>query len=137
MPGNETVYKSPRAYLPIVWVQNNVPVGADLVMGAAGLPVGTNQLPVAKAGAVTAMVVLLSEPVTNGTLTITLRKNDANTTQAITFTSADGVSKVMDIEPGTVPLAVNDTVGLHVGASTPFTPAGQIDVVAYLELQNV
>lgn len=137
MPGNETIYKSPRGYLPVVWAYNNVAVNANVVMPAAGLPIGMDQIPVAKAGALTAIIVLLSEPVTTGTLTVTLRKNDVNTTESVAFTSADGTTHVAELSPAAVTLDVGDTVGVHIASSTPFAPAGQIDVVVYMEVQNV
>ena len=134
---NTTIYKSPRAYLPIVWAHNNVPVNADVVMAAAGLPVGMDQIPVARAGSVTSVVALLSSPVTNGALDLTLRLNGVDTTERIVFDPTDGTALVLMIPPGLVELDVGDTLGIHLESSTPFAPAGSIDVVVYLEVEPV
>lgn len=136
MPGNTTLYKSPRAYLPIVWTHNNIAVNADIIMAAAGLPVGLTQVPVAAAGSVTSIIVLLSEAVTNGTLTLTLRKNGSDTAEQVEFTDADGTTKVAELQPGAVNLVEGDTLGVRAVSSVPFAPAGQLDIVVYLELQN-
>lgn len=137
MPGNETIYKSPRAYLPIVWVDNNLPVNADRNMAAAGFPVGLDAVPAAKAGSLTSIAVLLSEAVTNGTITLTLRLNGVATTTQVTMDDTDGTTKVVDFTPGDVPLAVGDTIGFHLATGIPFQPSAQIDVIVYVETQNI
>lgn len=137
MPGNQTIYKSARANLPVVWTDSNLPVNANRIMEAAGLPIGMNQIPVATAGSVTSIVGLLSEVVTNGTLTVELVRNGTDTGQQLVFTTTDPVTKVMTVAPGTIDLAPNDTVGLRVSTSTPFAPAGVVDVVVYVEVQSV
>lgn len=137
MPGNETIYKSPRTYLPIVWVDNNLPVNANRLMDGAGLPIGLNQVAVAKAGALTSIVVLLTEAVTNGAITMTLRVNGVDTTQQVVFDDTSGTTQVADITPGAVTLAVGDTIGFHLATSVPFAPSAQIDTIVYVEVQNV
>ena len=136
MPGNETIYKSPRAYLPIVWVDNNLPVNADRNMAAAGFPAGLDQIPVAKDGSLTSVVLLLTQAVTSGTITLTLRINGVATATQVTMDDTDGTVKVAEIAPGAVALVEGDTIGFHLATTTPFSPAAQIDVIVYVETQN-
>lgn len=137
MPGNETIIKSPRAFLPMLWVANNLPPNASNVADIAGLQPGVNQVPMARAGSVAAVLVLLSEPVTAQTITVTLRKNGADTAIQATIGPADGVTKVIELPLADAAYAVGDTVGVTVSTPAGFAPAGQIDLVVYLEVQNV
>lgn len=136
MPGNETVYKSPRAYLPVMWARNNIAQGASVVADAAGLPTGLNQIPMAKAGSITAIGLLLSEPVISGSITVTLLRNGASTGQALSIGPGEGVTKVGDLAPGAALYAVGETVGVRVSASAGLAPNAQIDLAIYLENQN-
>lgn len=137
MPGNETIYKSSRSFLPVLWTVNNVPQGADLVLDVAGLPVGLSQMPMARAGSVTSILIVLSEPITAGDITVTLRKNGANTTSQFTIDSTDGVSAVGELPPGEAVYQEGDTIGIHLGAGSGLTPNAQIDLAVYVEVQPV
>lgn len=137
MPGNQTIYKNVRQYLPIVWVDSNLPGNANRIMAAGGLPVGMNQIPVAAAGSVTSVVGMLSEVVTTGTLTLQLLKNGTAAGQPLTFTMLDLITKIRTFAPGTVVLAADDFIGMRVTTTTPFAPAGSIDVVVYVETQSI
>ena len=137
MPGNETIYKSPRAYLPIVWADNNVTQGSDNVMEAAALPAGLNEIPMPRAGSVTAIAVVMSDPITSGSITIELRKNGVNTGRLVSIGVGEGVTKVGDLPPGAADFAAGDTVGVRLLAASGLSPNSQIDLAVYLETQNV
>lgn len=137
MPGNETIYKSPRTFLPMLWSVNNLPPNSNNVADIAGLQPGVNQVPMARAGSVAAVLVLLSQPVTAQAITVTLRKNGADTANQITIGPADGLTKVVDLPLANAAYAVGDTVGISVSTPVGFAPAGVLDLVVYLEVQNV
>lgn len=136
MPGNETTYKSPRSFLPALWVENNVPQSADRVLEVAGAPSGLSQFPVAQCGSITSIVVVLSEAVTAGEITVSLRKNGVNLSSQV-IVPADGTTKIGAIPPGEAHYDPGDTVGVHVASSSGLQPNAQIDLGVYLELQNL
>lgn len=137
MPGNETIYKSPRAYLPIVWADNNVTQGSDNVMAAAAIPAGLDEVPMPRAGSVTAIAVVMSRAITSGGITISLRKNGSNTANQATIAAGEGTTKVVDLPPGAADYVAGDTVGLRLQAASGLAPNSQIDLAVYLETQNV
>lgn len=135
MPGNETRYKSPRAYLPVYWVDNNLPPNIDREMDIAGAPPNMHDLPLAKRSSITAIVVLLSEPITGGTLTVALCKNGVPS--AIhTVVMANGTTKIGVLDPGTAVYEAGETIGIHLTTPPGFAPAAQIDTIVYLESQG-
>lgn len=137
MPGNTTLYKSPRAFLPMLWTANNLPPNANVVAGVAGLQAGLDQVPMARAGSVAAVLVVLSEAVTSQFITVTLRKNGSNTSTQVQINPVDGTTKVAELPLGDTAYAVGDTVGIAVSTPAGLAPAGQIDLAVYLEVQNV
>lgn len=137
MPGNETLIKSPRAFLPMLWTATNLPPNSNQVADIAGLQPGLNQVPMARAGSVAAVLVLLSTPVTAQAITVTLRKNGSNTSNQIVVGPADGLVKVAELPLVNTAYAVGDLVGIAVSTPLGFAPAGTVDLVVYLEVQNV
>jgi hypothetical protein len=137
MPGNDTLYKSQRGYLPIVWTRNNIPQGVNAPLDAAGLPAGLNDFPILFTGSVTGLVVVLSEPITAGGIEVRVRKNGVVTTTDLEVSPSDGTGKVLAIAPGSVDFAVGDRIGLQVVAEAGLAPNAQIDLAAYAEFQNV
>lgn len=137
MPGNETVYKSPRTYLPVVWARNNVPQGTSGVLDAAGLPAGLSDFPVAIGGSVTGILAVLSQAITAGDITITLRKNGSSVASQAVVAPVDGTTKVVNFPPGKAEYAAGDTIGLHLSAASGLTPNAVIDLAAYVEFQSV
>lgn len=137
MPGNETIYKSPRAFLPVLWSRNNVPQSADVVLDVASLPAGLNQMPMARAGSITAILVVLSEPVVAGGIAVILRKNGATIAPQLTIGPGDGITLVGELPPGVADYQAGDTVGVHLSATSGLAPNAQIDLAVYLEVQPV
>lgn len=136
MPGNETTYKSPRAYLPVAWNDANLPPSSTRQMAIGGAPVGLEDIPVPRKCSVVSVSALLSAAITSGSLTLTLRKNGAATSvQAVVGTGM--TTRVEDLNPGDAVYDVGDTIGLDLETSLGFTPAGTIDVLAFVEVQNV
>lgn len=135
MPGNETTYKSSRAYFPIVWAENNIAQGSDQVAEAVGLPAGLNNVPIAIACSVTAIIVVLSEVITTGSITVELRKNGSNTGKVVEVNAGEGVTKVGALSPGAAIFDAGDLVGLRILAESGLTPNARIDLAVYLETQ--
>lgn len=135
MPGNETVYKSPRAYFPIVWADNNVTQGLDSVMEAVGLPSGLDEAPMAIGCSVTSIIVILSEAITSGTITAELRKNGSNSGRQVVIAAGEGTAKVGALSPGAAEYAAGDLVGIRLVAASGLTPNASIDLAVYLETQ--
>jgi len=136
MPGNDTTYKSPRSFLPALWTENNLPQSADRILEVAGAPTGLSQFPVAQCGSITGIIIVLSEAITSGELTVSLRKNGVNTSAQVVM-PADGKTRIGVIPPGEAHYDPGDTVGVHVATSSGFAPNAQIDLGVYLELQNL
>lgn len=137
MAGNETLYKSPRAYLPLMWARNNVPLSLDVVMESAGLPSGLDELPMPRAGSVTAIAVVMSEAITDGSIAVSLRKNGVNLSSSVSVGVGDGTTKVGDLAPGAAEFEAGDVIGLRLVSSSNLAPNAQIDLAVYLETQNV
>ena len=83
------------------------------------------------------VLVVLSEAVTSGFITLTLRKNGSNTSNQVQIDPVDGTTKVAELPLGDTVYAVGDTVGIAVSTPAGLAPAGQIDLAVYLEVQNV
>lgn len=137
MAGNATIYKSPRSFLPVLWTRNNVPQASDTVLDVAGLPPGLSQMPMARAGSITGIMVVMSEAITSGTITVILRKNGVNLTSQIEIDTTDGVTAVGELVPGEADYQEGDTVGVQLSAASSMAPNAQIDLAVYLEVQNV
>lgn len=135
MPGNETIYKSSRAYLPVIWVDNNIPPNAARELNIAGAPPGLRCVPMPQACSVTSISVLMSEEITSGSITVSLCKNGVPSI-VHTVLLENGVSQVGSLNPGDATFVVGDTVGIHVSTPAGFTPAAQIDLIVFLEVQN-
>lgn len=136
MPGNETTYKSPRSYLPVAWNDANLPPNATREMAVGGAPVGLDDIPVPRKCSVVSISALLSQALTSGSLTLTLRKNgSASSIQATVGTGA--TTNVVDLAPGAAVYEAGDTIGIELTTSAGLAPAGTIDVLAFVEVQNV
>lgn len=137
MAGNETIYKSPRAFLPVLWAQNNVAQGSSVVLDVAGLPAGLSQMPMPRAGSVTAILVVMSEAITSGDITVILHKNGVSTIGQFVVDSTDGVTAVGELPPGEVGYQEGDTLGVELSAASGLTPNARIDLAVYVEVQAV
>lgn len=135
MPGNETTYRSPRAYLPVIWVDNNLPPNATRELDIGGAPSNLHDLPIPKKCSVVSISVLLSEPVTAGAITVALCKNGVPSAEHVVVVP-NGPTQIGELRPGAAVFDVGDTIGIHVTTPPGFAPAAQIDTIIFLEVQN-
>lgn len=137
MPGNVTIYESPRRYFPAVWSATSVPADSSGKMEIAGFPTGLNEMPFPRQGTVVAIVVALSEAVTAGQMVVRVTKDGVNTGDIVTVGTSAGTRRVEDFDPGTMVFNRNHNFGFRLSSTATLAPASTIDMVVYVEVQDI
>ena len=137
MPGNVTIYSSPRRYFPAVWTSTNIPADMGEKIDIAGFPAGLREMPFPRQGCIVSAVVALSEAVTAGQIVVRLTKDGVNTGDIITVQDTAGTRRVEDFDPGTITFNRNHELGVRLTSDSSLTPDGTIDLVVYFEVQDV
>jgi hypothetical protein len=136
MPGNDTIYTSGRGFFPAVWTATDVPADNTGKMEIAGFPTGLNEMPFPRRASIVSIVVALSEAVTAGQIVVRFTKDGVNTGDIVTVQDTAGIRRVVDFEPGVITFNRNHELGFRLSSSATLAPAGVIDVVVYVEVQD-
>jgi len=136
MPGNETVIKSPRAFLPTSWFAVNLTAGetTGVEMSMTGLPF--TAIPLPSQCSLVAVGIVLSAPVTVGLIRFELTKNGVGTGKTVDVNSTTGVKRIWEFKPGELVGDKGDEIGVKWGSSGSLLPSGSIDAVVFLEVQD-
>lgn len=137
MPGNATIYKSPRTFFPATWSLSNIAPNANVVAGISGLLPGFTDLPFPRSSSVASLIVALSQPITAQSITLTMRRNGVDTTLQAQIVPSDGIVAIKTVPLNAAVYLAGETIGFSVSTPVGLTPAGQIDLVIYFEAQNV
>ncbi len=135
MPGNTTIYKVPRTYLPGFW--KKVGVTANQATGLAMEIPGITKtaLPFARRGSVVSVGVTLTAVVTAGLIRFELTKNGTPTGETFDMTSSSGTEQIWEFDPGVLVGEKGDELGILWGSSAALLPTGTIEAVLYFEVQ--
>jgi hypothetical protein len=138
MPGNETVAKGKRAFLPTIWMKNDFTAGqtVGVAMLIAGFPTSIVAFPLLRKTSVLSVGILLSAPVTAGFIRFELTKNGVATGNTMDMNAAAGTRKLWEFEPGALVGNKGDEVGVLWGSNGTLAPSGSIDGVLFFEVQD-
>ena len=137
MPGNDTVVKSPRGYLPAFWKKVGVTAGqtAGVAMAIAGI--SKVEIPLARKGSLVSIGVTLTEAVTAGLIRFEVTKNGTATGQTFDMDASSGLKQIWEFDPGVLVGNKGDELGFVWGSSGSLAPSGTIEAVLYAEMQWV
>ena len=137
MPGNTTVDKSPRAFLPWVWKEVNVVANQSATqVSVSGFPAGITRFALPRQTSIKTMTVQLSEALTAGWLDFEITKGGVATGKKIRMNSTDGTLKRVDFRPGELVGGPGDRIGVEWGSGALMAPSGTIDGVVFFEVQD-
>ena len=137
MPGNETVEKSPRAFVPWVWKVVNAAAGQGATpVGVSGFPTGIARFALPRQTSVKTMTVQLSAALTAGWLDFEITKGGVATGKKIRMNAAAGTVKRMDFAPGELVGGPGERIGVEWSSAAAMTPDGTVDAVAFFEIQD-
>ncbi len=137
MPGNETVEKSPRAFLPWVWKETNVAAGQGATqVGVSGFPAGISRFALPRQTSIKTMTVQLSAALSAGWLDFEITKGGVATGKKVRMNAAAGTLKRTDFAPGELVGGPGDRIGIEWSSSATLAPSGSVDAVAFFEVQD-
>lgn len=136
MPGNDTIYTSSRRFFPAVWTATDVAADSSGEIGIAGFPAGLDKMPFPRRGSIVSIVVALSEAITAGQIVARVTKDSVNTGDIVTIQDTAGTRRVEDFDPGVITFNRNHNLGFRLSSSATLAPAGVIDLVIYVEVQD-
>jgi len=138
MPGNATVSKSPKAFLPATWTKEDFTAGeaAGVAMAIGGFPAAINEMSLLRKTSLLSVAIVLSEPVTAGFIRFMITKDGADTGYTFDMDAAAGTRQVWQFNPGQVTGVKGTRVGVKWGSSAALAPSGVIDGVVFLEVQD-
>lgn len=138
MPGNDTVNKSPRAFLPAQWTKLGFTagqaVGVPLQIGS--FPASINEMSLIRETSLLAVAIILSAVPTAGFVRFELTKNGVDTGKTFDMDTTTGLRQVWEFRPGELTGDKGDRVGVKWGSSGSLLPSGSIDGVVLLEVQD-
>jgi len=121
--------------IPYIWQVKNPPAAlaatAMKVIGLAGIIDEYNLMRPAVPGGVN---IRLKNPLTQGSITLTLTKNNVATARSKSVLPANGRKKVWLLNPGSLIYQKNDTIGIQYATSADMLPAADNEIVANIEM---
>jgi hypothetical protein len=138
MPGNETLDRSRRVFLPAEWRAENIPAGQATPVAMA-IPGFTTiaRMPLSERATLRAVGLVLSQAVTAGLIRFQLTRNGALVGPTFDMTSASGTKALWTFKPGELVGAKGAEIGVSLGSSGSLTPAGVIEALAVIDVQFV
>ena len=138
MPGNETVNKSPRAFLPAQWSKEGFTSGqaVGVAMEICSFPASIYEMSLIRETSLLSVAIILSAAPAVGFIRFELTKNGVSTGKTFDMDSTTGVRQVWVFRPGELTGVKGDRVGLKWGSSGTLAPSGSIDGVVLLEVQD-
>lgn len=138
MPGNETVNKAPRAFLPVQWTKGGFTAGqtVGIAMQISGFPASIDEMSLLRKTSLLTVAIILSAVPTAGFIRFMLTKNGADTGKTFDMDSTTGLRQAWEFRPGELTGVKGDRVGVKWGSSGSLLPSGSIDGVVLLEVQD-
>jgi hypothetical protein len=137
MPGNETVERSPKAYLPWTWKQLNLAASqAATQIGVSGLPNGIERFPLPRQSSVVTMTVQLSAALTAGFADFEITIGGTGTGKTVRMNAAAGTVKKTRFDPGEIVGSAGDRLGVESSSNGAMLPSGSVDAVVFFEIQD-
>lgn len=138
MPGNTTVSKSLKSFLPVQWKKEgftvNQAVGVEMEIGS--FPASINEMSLPRKTSVLTIAVILSAAPVTGFIRFILTKNGVETSKTFDMDSTTGTRQMWEFKPGELVGAKGDRVGFKWGSNATLAPSGSIDGVLLLEVQD-
>lgn len=121
-----------RTFLPVTFQETNVI--ANQSTGVALGVVGTSleQIPMARAGSIMSLGIVLTSAVTAGLLRLELTRNGTDTGRTFDITSGD--KKIWELEAGQLSFTKGQELGLKWGSSAALAPTG-FEMNVFFEVQ--
>jgi hypothetical protein len=139
MPGNTTVSKSRKAFLPVFWAKAGFTSGqtTGVAMPISGFPSAIMEFVLPREVTLLTIGIMLSQALTAGFLRFELTRNGTPTGKTVDVDVAAGTRKLWTLRPGELTGDAADEVGLLWGSSPTMAPSGVIDGVIFFEVQEV
>jgi hypothetical protein len=139
MPGNTTISKSRKVFLPVFWAKVGFTPGqtTGVAMPISGFPGTILEFVLPRETTLLTVGIMLSQALTAGFLRFELTRNGTPTGKTVDVDSAVGTRKLWTLRPGEVTGDVADEVGILWGSSPAMAPSGVVDGVIFLEVQEV
>lgn len=121
-----------RTYLPTIWQESNVTAGQ--ATGVALDIIGTSlvQLPMARAGSIMSLGIVLTSAVTAGLLRLEITRNGTDTGRTFDITSGD--KKIWEFEAGQLAFTKGQELGVKWGSNAELAPTG-FELNVFFEVQ--
>jgi len=138
MPGNETVSKSPRAFLPVQWTKEGFTAGqaVGVSLQISSFPASIYEMSLLRETSLLTVAIVLSAAPTAGFIRFELTKNGVDTGKTVDMDTAKGTRYMWEFRPGELTGAKGDRIGVKWGSSGTLTPSGSIDGAVLLEVQD-
>lgn len=138
MPGNATVSKSPKTFLPVQWTKTGFTANqaAGIAMQISSFPASINEMSLARETSVLTLAIILSAAVTAGFIRFEITKNGVDTGLTFDMDVAAGARQLWEFAPGVLTGVKGDRVGIKWGSNAALLPTGTIDGVVLLEVQD-
>lgn len=138
MPGNTTVEKSPRAFLPAQWTKEGFTAGqvVGVAMQVSSFPASIVEMSFLRKTSLLTVAIILSAVPAAGFIRFMLTKNGADTGKTFDMDSTTGLRQLWEFKPGELTGVKGDRVGVKWGSSGALLPSGTIDGVVLLEVQD-
>ena len=138
MPGNETVDKTARSHLPIVWVKENFTKSqtTPVKMEISGWPSGMNQYQLSGKFSVMIVIVHLSEALTAGNVKFEVTKDGSGTGIFLNMNNTDGTRKRKNLVPAELLFNQSEEIGVQWTTNSGHAPDGVIDGVVLIQVQE-
>ncbi len=135
MPGNTTIYKVPRTYLPAFWQKIGVTAGQATGVAMGITNITRTEIPLARKGSIVSVGITVTSAVTAGLIRFELTKNETPTGKTFDMTSSSGLEQIWEFDPGALVGDKGDDLGVLWGSSGALLPTGTIEAVLYFEVQ--
>ena len=138
MPGNDTIEKSAKTFLPVFWTKTGFDSGQStgVPMGISGFPSSIVEFALPRKTSLRTVGIMLSQAVTAGFIRFELTKNGSPTGKTVDVDVVAGSRKMWTFDPGELVGDAGDEVGILWGSSASLLPSGTIDGALFLEVQD-
>lgn len=139
MPGNETIYKSPRFWLPVSWGVQDFAAGQTTpqAMPINGFPAGIYEFSLPRKMSLVTVGIELDAAVTAGFIRFQLARNGSLINGNLDMDSGAGLRRLIEFTPGELVGDKGDRIGIAWGSSGTLAPAGSIDGIILMEMEPV
>ncbi len=135
MPGNTTIYKEHRTFIPAIWKKVGVTSGqaTGIAMEIAGITKST--LPLPREASIVSVGIVLTAAFTAGFMRLEISKNGTGTGKTLDMDPAKDVQHIWEFEPGELIGSKGDELGILWGSNGALAPSGSIEAAVFVEVQ--